>query len=603
MPSIPELYAFNVDELKQRLRLLEIQNKPARKADIIAALEGELLSSRIEHYLEQLDDLERLALAEAVHAPDGRFSPSVFVAKHGQLPDYFQPGGYGYRGRAPSTHLALFFVGWSIPPVLKERLLPLVPRPAGFEMETLDTADLPAEVELAVSWHSPDGKKEKEALVVGEMELVARHDLNALLHMAEAGQISVSAKTQLPSAATLRRIESQLLGGDYYSPDQEIELKRYEGGPILPIRAYAWPLLLQSGGLAKVDGNKLALTPKGKRLRAKPFEEIVRELYRGWLSRGIQDEFRRIDLIKGQTSKKRPLTAVKERRESVAEILESCPQESWFSIDELFRFIRAKQFDFTLARDPWRLYVADATYGVLGEGGYMFKILEGRYLMVCLFEYLATIGMVDVAYTRPYWARDDFHDLWGIDELRFLSRYDGLRYVRLTPLGAYCLGLSETYAPPVREAEALFSVDDQLTVRLLRSADPGETLVLDHYGQALGPGEWRLSPGSLLEAMEQGHDLKLFEDFLQQGCQGPLPDAVRQLLESAGQRASALVDQGPARLLQCHSSALAKMLASESATAPHCHLAGDRLLVVPARAEKAFRQGLRRLNLLWPTQK
>ena len=95
----------------------------------------------------------------------------------------------------------------------------------------------------------------------------------------------------------------------------------------------------------------------------------------------------------------------------------------------------------------------------------------------------------------------------------------------------------------------------------------------------------------------------LFEEFLRQGCQGPLPDAVCQLLESVGQRASALIDQGPARLLQCHSSALARQLASEPATAPHCHRAGDRLLVVPARAEKAFRQGLRRLNLLWPTQR
>ena len=328
MANLPELYSLKVDELKQRLRLLEIQKKPTLKGEIIAALEGELLSSRIQRYVDRLNDLERLALAEALYAPDGRLSRSAFVAKHGDLPDYFQISGYSYRRQKSFSYLCLFFIGWTIPPTLMERLSPLVPRPAGFEMATLESADLPAEVELSGSRRSPSGEKEKEALVVREMEPVARHDLNALLQMAEAGQLSVSAKTLLPSAATLQRIAEQLLGGDYYSPDQEVELKRYQGGAILPIRAYAWPLLLQSGGLAKVEGSKLALTSKGKRLRTRPFEETIRELYRGWLSRGVQDEFRRIDLIKGQTSKKRPLTAVKERRESLSRILASC---SWVS--------------------------------------------------------------------------------------------------------------------------------------------------------------------------------------------------------------------------------------------------------------------------------
>ena len=38
---------------------------------------------------------------------------------------------------------------------------------------------------------------------------------------------------------------------------------RYGGGPIRPIRAFAWTLLLQTGGLAKIDGSKLTLTVKG----------------------------------------------------------------------------------------------------------------------------------------------------------------------------------------------------------------------------------------------------------------------------------------------------------------------------------------------------
>jgi len=36
-------------------------------------------------------------------------------------------------------------------------------------------------------------------------------------------------------------------------------------------------------------------------------------------------------------------------------------------------------------------------------------------------------------------------DLWGTDELSFFSRYDGLMYFRINPLGAYCLGMASAY--------------------------------------------------------------------------------------------------------------------------------------------------------------
>ena len=52
--------------------------------------------------------------------------------------------------------------------------------------------------------------------------------------------------------------------------------------------------------------------------------------------------------------------------------------------------------------------------------------------------------MIDVAYTHPTGARDDFWGMWGADDLDYLSRYDGLEYFRLTSLGAYCLELANT---------------------------------------------------------------------------------------------------------------------------------------------------------------
>ena len=88
----------------------------------------------------------------------------------------------------------------------------------------------------------------------------------------------------------------------------------------------------------------------------------------------------------------------------------------------------------------WRLYLVDSYYGSLGHAGrHAWRVVEGRYALCVLFEYAATMGAIDVAYTDPAGARDDYRDLWGADHFAWLSRYDGLVAVRVNELGAAIL--------------------------------------------------------------------------------------------------------------------------------------------------------------------
>ena len=104
-------------------------------------------------------------------------------------------------------------------------------------------------------------------------------------------------------------------------------------------------------------------------------------------------------------------------------------------------------------RGLWRLYLVDPQYGSLGYAGYAdWPILEGRYTLAVLFEYAGTLGLVDLDYTDPVGARDDYHGNWGADDLDYLSRYDGLRAVRLNALGAYALGLTGNHQAPAANA-------------------------------------------------------------------------------------------------------------------------------------------------------
>ena len=75
----------------------------------------------------------------------------------------------------------------------------------------------------------------------------------------------------------------------------------------------------------------------------------------------------------------------------------------WVEVDALFAVLRAQPAPLAVAASPlarWRLYLGDPRYGSLGPVGWnAWNVLEGRYALCVLFEYAATLGAVDVAYT------------------------------------------------------------------------------------------------------------------------------------------------------------------------------------------------------------
>jgi hypothetical protein len=86
---------------------------------------------------------------------------------------------------------------------------------------------------------------------VRQTEPEALGNLPAVLQLCAAGKLRCSEKTRRPSAATIRTVAEALVAGDFY-PDEAIA-------------SFAWPLLLQAGGLARLDGSRLTLTPKGRK--------------------------------------------------------------------------------------------------------------------------------------------------------------------------------------------------------------------------------------------------------------------------------------------------------------------------------------------------
>src|SRR6266516_5214304 len=101
----------------------------------------------------------------------------------------------------------------------------------------------------------------------------ALSNLVAVLELAADGQLRCAAAARRPLAATVRLVEDVLVAGDYYD-------RRDEGEPIA---SFAWPMLLQAGGLARLSGPRLELTPRGGAVLAGPSYQALGELWNRWL--------------------------------------------------------------------------------------------------------------------------------------------------------------------------------------------------------------------------------------------------------------------------------------------------------------------------------
>ena len=214
---------------------------------------------------------------------------------------------------------------FGISPDLANRLRAFVPPPAEATFDAED--DLPQSVDIPRYARLRKGETptfDRVELVRRDMESAAPRDLQSVLRLIDLGRVAASAKTRRASATAVQRIAEVLDGGDFFDPTEKKE--RWEQ-TVGPIRAFAWPWLLQAGKLAECHGSKLALTKAGHAALGAPAAPALRRLWQRWIKSTLLDEFSRIDDIKGQHRGKgrRAMTAASGRRPVIAEALAQCP--------------------------------------------------------------------------------------------------------------------------------------------------------------------------------------------------------------------------------------------------------------------------------------
>ena len=256
---------------------------------------------------------------------------------------------------------------------------------------------------------------------------------------------------------------------------------------------------------------------------------------------------------------------------------------------------------FTITCGPAGSPLSLQQYGSLGYAGFHeWTLLEGRYTLAVLFEYAATLGLIDIAYTDPAGAREDFRDNWGTDELDYLSRYDGMRAFRINALGSYVLGLADQPPPAAAPATPPIKVLPNHDIVALGELPLGDRMTLSAFADLTAERVWRLSEASMLAGIANGRHIDDLLHVLDHASDQGLPATVITLIEDVRARCAALTDQGMVRLVECRDAATAMLIARDRRTGPLCALIGERHLAVGAEQEFAFRAALAHLRHVLP---
>lgn len=565
-----------VDSLKKKYQaFFGVKSKKNLKSDLVNAL-AQGLSDQValKTYLGRLSTLEVTLLQESVYNYSGSIDQVRFNMKHGDFP--YEGESTRWHWREPSAAVMACFYAVSsdwrsvekIPNPLMASLKQLIAKP---EPDLLKTATL------------PDPLPKHHTL--SERERLAQSELHSLLVLLHDKQIKISEKTGVASGATLKKISESV--NEYYKSSKIDDMKGLES-----VLAYGWLRLLGNSKFCKQSGTTLVTAKKAGRNPA----DTIREIWQQWLGNKKEDEFRRIERIKGQNGKgKRYFTDVVKRREEIAAYLRNCPVNTWIAFGDFANFMFITGTTLKVTMESEYLYLYNPGDGELY--GDCWDYLENRYLRCFLLEYAATLGLVDVVLVPP--ESNDLYDSYYDRMGECLSRYDGLRYFRLTPLGQFALGVTDSYEASITDtSETPLTIQRQGRIAFEHEPTPWEQRFLSLYADHHKGHIWKLSRKKIMETLEVGGSIDELRTFLETREDQPfLLEDCESILKQAAANMGGVEIKEEALIVNCKTEEIAEFIVNDKVLSKWCQRLGKQQIVIPKSKEKKFRQSLNSVGI------
>ena len=200
-------------------------------------------------------------------------------------------------------------------------------------------------------------------------------------------------------------------------------------------------------------------------------------------------------------------------REALFGILKKLSPGLWYSIHSLINYCRYRDIDLNIVDqsladaylsvdiklDKINRYYSYRTANIspsIYQEAIVLPFFKGFMFL------LAAFGVVDIAYNYP---RNDAIQKKSTD---YLSVFDGLRYIRLTPLGAYVMGLSETYAVTVEKENALIVLDEKRLLIHLDGPDRIKDMILWQFSDRITESSYKVTYDSFLKDCKTQKDIE-----------------------------------------------------------------------------------------------
>ena len=571
-----QLNQWRSDDIKEYMYLLQGSSHIARKAERIDYICTKLLHKpTLRTIWAQLDKLSQRAISVAYHN-GGVFDAEAFVAQYDSLPKRPQKEStryYSYR-KTPIL-FDIFIISEQIPTDLMPLLADLVLPTEQFKLTGL--AEAPTQIK--------DVDRQLD-VVSAETEHIGRADLLTYLQMVAQKQVKFGAKNRRLTAASIRKVLANLSAGGFRETDESVTGRSV-------IRPFGLDVFTQESGLMTRTGK---LTKAGRDYLHTQDSEIMLAAFEKWTESGKFDELSRIQRLGGLKSRSTRLTPVASRREKVIEALSWCPVDVWIDMRDFYRAIKVWGFDFKIEKSDYsNLYIGSQYYSHLYQSNY-WELVNGLYIKALIWEYLGTLGLVDVIFFADQYATLSSGGYEYVDEP--ISLFDGLCYFRINRWGAFLLGQADTYIPTQPQAKALFTIDAALKVVVSAELQPYERFQLEAMARPIDAQTYQLDQTILLTSVEGGQSLEQLSAFLQAHHQGELPPSVAAWLSQLQQNQGVFKQTGEAILIQISQPDLFMLTQQDKLLAKVCRKIDSKTILVTTAHLARFRKRLKELGYL-----
>jgi hypothetical protein len=248
--------------------------------------------------------------------------------------------------------------------------------------------------------------------------------------------------------------------------------------------------------------------------RIQNIKELVKDFLGGKLFKKENFNFstKFLNYLKGVKNIWNEKEHLEECLETMNKVLTDMPRGKIVEVENILDYVVFRDL-FTDIISPQNvydyLYINEADYGRTKISTYDCYY---RYIIVPLFKSLVTIlgsiGILDLYYDMPT-SKNGLYLKNG-----YLTKYDGIKYVRLTKLGEYALGMRDEYDFGEHGEQAEIYLDeDRLIVTIIGDA-PMKNMFLEQIGYRIGFNKFKVDYQSILRNVENRDELyKRLKDF------------------------------------------------------------------------------------------